>query len=76
MDSKIPERKPANLAALLTKEELADHWKVTTRTIENFQARGLPFYRLGPRRNRYSLEAVTVWMDRHCRVTVVGGGAS
>lgn len=52
---------------LLEKEQLAAFLGVTQRTVENLQRRGLPFYRLGPRRNRYDLAAVRAWLDHSCR---------
>lgn len=54
---------------LLEKEQLAAFLGVTQRTVENLQRRGLPFYRLGPRRNRYDLAAVRAWLDHSCRAT-------
>lgn len=60
---------------LITKGELAEFLGLTGRTVENLQKQGLPFYRIGPRRNRYDLKAVTAWLERNCRVTVVGGAA-
>lgn len=53
---------------LLTKRDLAAFLGVTPRTIELHQRRGLPFYRLGPRRNRYDLAAVRRWLNQQCRV--------
>jgi phage terminase Nu1 subunit (DNA packaging protein) len=58
---------------LLTKEQLSAFLGVTQRTVENLQRKGLPFYRIGPRRNRYDPKSVAAWLDRSCRVTVVGG---
>ncbi|MGE4181226.1 MAG: hypothetical protein AB7J34_15485 [Limisphaerales bacterium] len=57
---------------LLTKRDLASFLGVTPRTIEAYQRRGLPFYRLGPRRNRYDLAAVRSWLENHCRVVRMG----
>lgn len=49
---------------LLTKRELAVFIGLTPRTIELYQRRGLPFYRVGRRRNRYDLLAVRRWLRR------------
>lgn len=49
---------------LLTKRELAVFLGLTPRTIELYQRRGLPFYRVGRRRNRYDLLAVRRWLRR------------
>ena len=78
MGANIAERTTPKVAAggLLTKSEVAQFLGVTERTVENFCRRGLPFYRLGPRRNRYDLAAVRAWLDRTCRITRVEGGAS
>lgn len=44
---------------LLTKQEIADRLRVSTRTVENLTARGvLPVVRLGGRLVRYSRSAV------------------
>jgi phage terminase Nu1 subunit (DNA packaging protein) len=59
----------APTAALLTKGQLAEFLKLTPRSIENLHRRGLPFYRIGCRRNRYDLNAVRAWLDRTFRVT-------
>jgi hypothetical protein len=64
---------PQHTSGLLTKSDIAKFLGVTERTVENLQRRGLPFYRLGPRRNRYDPKSVAAWLDRSCRVTVVGG---
>jgi hypothetical protein len=52
------------LDRLLTKRELAVFLGLTPRTIELYQRRGLPFYRVGRRRNRYDLLAVRRWLRR------------
>ncbi|MGE3308465.1 MAG: DNA-binding protein [Limisphaerales bacterium] len=59
---------PAANSSLLTKRALASFLGVTPRTVEIYQRHGLPFYRLGPRRNRYDLGAVRSWLERRCRV--------
>ena len=74
MDTKTSETTaatPDSKGGLLTKEELAAFLRLTPRTVENLQRRGLPFYRLGPRRNRFDLGAVKAWLDRSCRITRV-----
>ncbi len=53
---------------LLSKTELARYLGVTGRTVEEYQQRGLPYFRLSARRNRYDLTAVRAWLERHCRV--------
>ncbi|MCC7375761.1 MAG: hypothetical protein IT581_13975 [Verrucomicrobiales bacterium] len=55
-------------SSLLTKRALASFLGVTPRTVEIYQRQGLPFYRLGPRRNRYDLASVRSWLERRCRV--------
>ncbi len=62
-----------NGGKLLTKAEVAEFLGVTPRTIENLTRRGLPFYRIGNRRNRFDPVSVRAWLDRHCRVVRVGG---
>jgi hypothetical protein len=56
---------------LLTKRGLAEFLGVTVRTVETYQRRGLPYFRLGPRRNRYDLVMVRQWLERNCRVVRV-----
>ncbi len=58
----------SEISCLLTKRALASFLGVTPRTVEIYQRQGLPFYRLGPRRNRYDLAAVRSWLERRCRV--------
>lgn len=48
---------------LLTKRDLAEYLGVTPRTVETYQRQGLPFYRLGARRNRYDLVAIRRWLE-------------
>ncbi len=72
--AKVPVDISRKSGGLITKEELADFLGLTGRTVENLQRQGLPFYRIGPRRNRYDLKAVIAWLERNCRVSVVGGG--
>ncbi|MBL9138513.1 MAG: hypothetical protein JNK85_21775 [Verrucomicrobiales bacterium] len=59
-------------SGLMTKRALANFLGVSTRTIEVYQQRGLPYYRLGPRRNRYDLGAVRAWLEHHCRAVRIG----
>ena len=74
-----PESTPSSLAApagqgsdhLLSKAELARYLGVTGRTVEEYQRRGLPYFRLSARRNRYDLTAVRAWLERQCRVVRV-----
>lgn len=49
---------------LHTKEELALAIRVTTRTVENLQARGMPHLKIGRRRNRYVLSDVLAWLSQ------------
>lgn len=58
-------RPPSDDPVLLNKRALAALLSVTSRTIEVYQRQGLPYYRLGPRRNRYDMAAVRSWLDRH-----------
>lgn len=53
---------------LLTKHELARFLGVTSRTVEEYQRRGLSFFRISARRNRYDLVAVRAWLNRQCLV--------
>jgi phage terminase Nu1 subunit (DNA packaging protein) len=74
-----PECTPSSLAVptvqgtdhLLSKQELARYLGVTGRTVEEYQRRGLPYFRLSARRNRYDLMAVRAWLERQCRVVRV-----
>lgn len=66
---------PVLKGGLSTKAQLAALLQLTPRTIENLQRRGLPFYRLGSRRNRYDPVAVREWLDRSCKITRVKEGA-
>ncbi len=69
----LPTTQPtAENLSLLTKRALASFLGVTPRTVEIYQRRGLPFYRLGPRRNRYDLTTVRSWLERRCRVERMG----
>ena len=52
---------------LHSKVEIAAFLGVTQRTVEAYQRLGLPFFKLGPRRNRYDLLAVRGWLESHCR---------
>ena len=52
---------------LLSKKDLAGYLGVTVRTVEEYQRRGLPYFRLSARRNRYDLMAVRAWLSRKCR---------
>lgn len=58
-----------NDGKLLSKAEVAEFLGVTQRTVENLTRRGLPFYRIGCRCNRYDLASVRAWIERYCRVT-------
>lgn len=62
--SNTHETDAAGTRTLDTKESLARFLGVTTRTVEHFQRRGLPYYRLGPRRNRYDRAAVLAWLEK------------
>lgn len=57
---------------LLNKRALAAFLGVTPRTVETYQRQGLPYYRLGPRRNRYDVGAVRAWLEHRCRVVRIG----
>lgn len=65
-----PERTAGDVAAaaLLRKHQLAEFLQLTPRTVENLHQRGLPHFRIGPRRNRYDKAAVLTWLDRTSRV--------
>lgn len=74
MDTKTSETTaatPAQAGALLTKAQLAAYLQLTPRSIENFQRRGMPFYRLGARRNRFDIASVRAWLDKSCRIVRV-----
>ena len=53
---------------LLSKVDLARFLGVSCRTVEEYQRRGLPFFRISARRNRYDLAAVRAWLERRCLV--------
>lgn len=53
-----------NTEPLLTKREVAELLRVTTRSIENFHRRGLRSIKLG-RVRRYRPEDVREWLERH-----------
>jgi excisionase family DNA binding protein len=61
----------SNRPELLTKSELAEYLKLTTRTVENWMARGLPHYKIGERRVRFKLAEVEQFLDTECRVVRV-----
>lgn len=51
------------LKGFLTRKQLAEELDVCTKTIENFEGRGLPVIRLG-RRPLYDPEAVREWIRK------------
>ena len=59
---------PSNPAGLVEKADVARFLGLTERSVENLQREGLPFYRIGCRRNRYDLQAIREWLARRCRV--------
>jgi|GEM_PF-3103003 len=56
---------------LLSKKQLAGYLGVTGRTVGEYQRRGLPYFRLSARRNRYDLMAVRAGLERQCLVVRV-----
>jgi len=40
---------------------------VTTRTVENLQRQGMPFYRISSRRNGYLIDEIKDWLMRSRR---------
>lgn len=56
---------------LWTKAQVAEFLGLSERSVENLHARGLPVYRIGPRRNRYDRQSVMAWLEATCRA----GGA-
>ncbi len=44
------------------KKTVAAHIKMTTRTVEHWQRRGLPHYKMGARRTRYKLSEVDAYV--------------
>lgn len=46
----------------VTKQQLADHLKVTRRWIELQQHHGLPYQPMGPAMNRYIVSEVEAWI--------------
>ena len=48
---------------LLTKNQTAAHYGVTTRTIDNWIKRGMPYQPCGGAK-RFNLEAVDAWLER------------
>jgi len=61
--------KPATNAPepLLTKKEIAAFLQLTPRSIENWQNKGLPHFRLGARRCRFRLADVVAFLESNCR---------
>lgn len=47
---------------MLTKIELAEHLKVSKRTIERAMDNGMPYYKLNDHTVRFELEEVKSWM--------------
>lgn len=49
---------------MLTKKELADECKISTRTIDRYMTQGLPYYKAQGKRSavRFKLEEVEGWM--------------
>jgi predicted DNA-binding transcriptional regulator AlpA len=53
---------------LITKRDVANRVCVTTRTIENLMAQGLPHLKLGSRRTRFDWPQVKEWLENRFRV--------
>jgi predicted DNA-binding transcriptional regulator AlpA len=58
----------ANPEPLVTKKETAAHIRMTSRTVENLMLKGLPHYKLGPRRTRFKLSEIDAWLTEKFRV--------
>jgi excisionase family DNA binding protein len=52
---------------LLTKKEIAQFLRLTTRSVEHWQKRGLPHFKLGARRVRYRLADVQAFLESTCK---------
>jgi len=63
IDKDIRETDPRG--RLLSKREVAGLLNLSVRTIDNLQRRGLPYMRIGPRRNRYDAAEVMAWVKEH-----------
>jgi phage terminase Nu1 subunit (DNA packaging protein) len=48
---------------LLTKNDLAGHYAITTRTVDNWIRRGMPYEPCGGAK-RFRLDAVAAWLAR------------
>ncbi len=48
--------------AITDKRGYGKHWGLSTRTIDNLMARGLPHLKIGPRRVRFITEEADRWM--------------
>jgi excisionase family DNA binding protein len=60
---------------LLTREDLAERWKCTDRTIDNMRGNGLPAVRIG-RAVRFRPAEVEEWLDSQRDVLASSGGAA
>jgi predicted DNA-binding transcriptional regulator AlpA len=59
-----------DLERYLTKPELAAMFKVTTRTIDSWQTKGLPFRKLFGGAVRFKLSEIQEYFDENWRVAV------
>jgi len=50
---------------LVTIKQLADYYKVSSRTIERWKEIGLPFIQVGTRSIRYDFNEVNDWVKQH-----------
>lgn len=48
---------------MLTKKELAAHFKISIPTIDRLMTQGLPYTKIG-RSVRFNLEEVTQWLEK------------
>jgi phage terminase Nu1 subunit (DNA packaging protein) len=58
------ERLRPQIPQRLTTAEVADFFRVSQRTIQNWRNEGLPHLKLNPRVIRYSLDELMAWRQR------------
>ena len=51
------------MSKVLTTQELAEHLKCSTKTIERLRAQGLPHFKVGDS-PRFELDAVLAWLKQ------------
>ncbi|MDA7500175.1 helix-turn-helix domain-containing protein [bacterium] len=51
----------------LTKRQVADLLQLTPRTVDRLMTRGLPHYKIGNQRARFSQAEIRQWMEEECK---------